>query len=188
MSRAIAMLIMLISIISCSSYLQNDTPYVASAYSDNPFNSKNRYYPVEPPETGEPAMHAVQNSRLEAVMHQINNLVYDQLNNEIKLSREGEIKTAQIADIANQLANSEKFIVEILPSLKLKPDEASAFLALAGKLRAGALHLEELANQKQLQTIPATLDTITSTCISCHALFRKKPSLLEKCKDPKYTC
>lgn len=182
------LLIMLINMVSCSSYLQNDTPHVASAYSNNPSNSKHRSHPVEPPETGEPAMHAVQNSRLEVVMHQINNLVYDQLNNEIKLNREGEIKTAEIADIAGQLADSEKSIVEILPSLKLKPDEASAFLALAGKLRTGALHLEELANQNQLQTIPATLDTITSTCISCHALFRKKPSLLEKCKDPKYTC
>jgi len=133
-------------------------------------------------------MHAIQNNRLQQVMQQINELVYAQLSSEINLGEQRELKTAEIARIANELAASEKSIVETLPSLNLKPDEQTTFLALADKLRVSAEHMQDLASENQLREIPATLDTITNTCISCHVLFRKSRSLLEKCKDPRYTC
>lgn len=174
MHRTAAILIMLIAMLSCSSESKRDTPAAA--------------VPAGPPETGEPAMHAVQNDRLQSVMRQINNLVYGQLGNEINLSRERQTKSAEIAKIAGELAQSQKAIIETLPSLKLKPEEESAFIALAEKLRNGAERLGESADQNQLQSVPAQLDNITNTCISCHTLFRKSRNLLEKCKDPKYTC
>jgi hypothetical protein len=133
-------------------------------------------------------MHAIQNNRLQQVMKQINDLVYSQLSNEINLGPQRQLKTAEIARIAGELAASEKNIIETMPSLDLKPDEKVTFTALAEKLRINALQMASLAEQNQLQAIPATLDTITTTCISCHVLFRKSRSLLEKCKDPRYTC
>jgi hypothetical protein len=133
-------------------------------------------------------MHAIQNNRLQQVIKQINDLVYSQLSNEINLGPQRQLKTAEIARIAGELAASEKNIIETMPSLDLKPDEKVTFTALAEKLRINALQMASLAEQNQLQAIPATLDTITTTCISCHVLFRKSRSLLEKCKDPRYTC
>lgn len=133
-------------------------------------------------------MHAIQNNRLQQVMKQINDLVYSQLSNEINLSQQRQLKAAEIARIAGELAASEKDILETMPSLDLKPDEKVTFTALSEKLRINALQMANLAEQNQLQAIPASLDTITNTCISCHVLFRKSRSLLEKCKDPRYTC
>jgi hypothetical protein len=104
------------------------------------------------------------------------------------LGPQRQLKTAEIARIAGELAASEKNIIETMPSLDLKADEKVTFTALAEKLRINALQMANLAEQNQLQAIPATLDTITTTCISCHVLFRKSRSLLEKCKDPRYTC
>ncbi len=187
MSRSVVILIALFSMISCSAESKLETAGV-QVFSDKASPSKQKSASVEPPETGEPAMHAVQNSRLQDVMHQINALVYDQLSSEINLSKERQIKTKEIARIANELARSEKSIIETLPTLTLKPDEQTAFVALAEKLRTSAVQMEELAKQNHLQGIPATLETITNTCISCHVLFRKSRSLLEKCKDPRYTC
>ncbi|MGZ5000473.1 MAG: hypothetical protein ACXV7F_09245 [Methylomonas sp.] len=187
MSRIVIIFMTLFSMIACSTESTLETPAVkVSSENSASFGQKTR--PTEPPETGEPAMHAIQNSRLQAVMHQINTLVYDQLNNEINWNKERQLKAKEVARIANELAMSEKSITEALPALKLKPDEEAAFVALAEKLRTNAVQMEQLASQNQLQRLPETLETITDTCISCHVLFRKSRGLLEKCKDPRYTC
>lgn len=142
----------------------------------------------ELPETGKPAMHAVQNNRLQAIMKQLNSLIYDQLGSEMDLTVKRRMQTEEIARIASELANSEKAIVETLPALNLKTGEEATFKALAEKLRSGALDLQQFAKDDQLQAIPEAVETLTNTCISCHVLFRKSRSLLEKCKDPRYTC
>ena len=185
MQRIPFILTILFSAVSCSSDSKLETvqPTATSVITTTASQKS-----IEPPETGEPAMHAIQNNRLQQVMKQINDLVYSQLSNEINLGSQRQLKTAEIARIAGELAASEKDIIETMPSLDLKPDEKVTFTALAEKLRINALQMANLAEQNQLQAIPATLDTITTTCISCHVLFRKSRSLLEKCKDPRYTC
>lgn len=187
MNRIIIISIIFFNAVSCSSDSKLEPAVAQQSADTHPVLSKSNIPPA-PPETGEPAMHAIQNNRLQHVMQQINELVYTQLSGEINLGEQRELKTAEIARIANELAASEKSIVETLPSLNLKPDEQTTFLALADKLRVSAVHMQDLAGQNQLREIPATLDTITNTCISCHVLFRKSRSLLEKCKDPRYTC
>lgn len=141
-----------------------------------------------PAETGEPALHAVKNDRLQQIMRQINDLVYAQLSSEINLGQQRQLKTEEIAKTAAELAASEQAMVSTLPSLGLKADEQTTFLALAEELRINAADMQDLANRNQIQAIPARLETITNTCTSCHVLFRKSRSLLEKCKDPRYTC
>ncbi|MDT4288470.1 hypothetical protein RO575_02770 [Methylomonas sp. MO1] len=187
MTRIIIIFIIFFNVTSCSSDSRFEPSVTRQSSDTRPAVTKSSKT-LEPPETGEPAMHAIQNNRLQQVMQQINELVYAQLSSEINLGEQRELKTAEIARIANELAASEKSIVETLPSLNLKPDEQTTFLALADKLRMSAAHMQDLAGQNQLREIPATLDTITNTCISCHVLFRKSRSLLEKCKDPRYTC
>ena len=142
----------------------------------------------EPPETGEPAMHAIHNTQLQQVMHQINDLVYAQLNGELNLSSQRQLKAVEVARIAGELADSEKDILDTMPSLNLKTAEVSTFVALAEKLRLSALQMQPSAKQEQWQAISGHIETITNTCTSCHVLFRKSRSLLEKCKDPRYTC
>ena len=185
MQRISFILIILLSLVSCSSDSKLETIQSTTATTTPPVTGLKS---IAPPETGEPAMHAIQNNRLQQVMKQINDLVYSQLSNEINLSQQRQLKAAEIARIAGELAASEKDILETMPSLDLKPDEKVTFTALSEKLRVNALQMANLAEQNQLQAIPASLDTITNTCISCHVLFRKSRSLLEKCKDPRYTC
>lgn len=187
MPRKLIILMTLFGLVACSSESKLDAP-VATASSDNSSPAVPNSLSAGPPETGEPALHAVQNNRLQAVMHELNTLVYGRLSNEINWSKERAIKSEEISKIANELIASEKSIKDALPSLNLKSDEATAFVAVAGKLRSGATQLAELASQNQLQRLPETLEMITDTCISCHVLFRKSRSLIEKCKDPRYTC
>ncbi|CAD6878371.1 hypothetical protein [Methylomonas albis] len=187
MSRIIIFFMIIFNLMACSTESRLEPEVAQQPSGTRPVLTKSAKIP-EPPETGEPAMHAIQNNHLQQVMQQINELVYAQLSSEINLGEQRELKSAEIARIAQELAASEKSIVQTLPTLNLKQDEQTTFLALADKLRVSAVQMQDLADQNQLRAIPATLDTITNTCISCHVLFRKSRSLLEKCKDPRYTC
>ncbi|MDP2202456.1 MAG: hypothetical protein Q8K07_10590 [Methylicorpusculum sp.] len=187
MIRLLIIFMIFPTIMSCSTESRIETPAAQLSSDPTPASKKNAHV-TEPPDTGEPAMHAVQNNRLQQVMQQINSLVYAQLSSEISLGQERQIKTEEIARIAGELAASEKSMIETMPSLNLKPNEEATFIALAEKLRLSAVQMETLARQHQLQGIPETLDNITNTCTSCHVLFRKSRSLLEKCRDPRYTC
>ena len=187
MYRTLLIFVMFSMVTSCSTESKLETPNRPPSAKAEPA-SENKSQAMRPPETGEPAMHAIQNNRLQEVMNQINTLVYSQMYSEINLSEERQLKTQEIARIAQELASSESAIIDTMPTLKLKPGEQATFAALAEKLRTSAVQMETLASQNQLQRIPATLEAITSTCTACHALFRKSRSLLEKCKDPRYTC
>ena len=141
-----------------------------------------------PPDTGEPAMHAVHNTRLKRVMSEINSLVYEQMQNEVDLSQERALKTREIAKIAHELTKAKQAILKTVPSLTLTPEEVNTFTAIAEKLDTNARQMEAVANKNQLADIPAQMQAITSTCNSCHSLFRKTPNILERCRDPRHTC
>lgn len=138
--------------------------------------------------TGEPAIHAVQNTRLKEIMKELNALTYTQMLGEIDTSKPNQIRTKEIARIAGQLAANQKAVIATLPSLDLNPSEQSTFISLVHKLSSSAEQMQTLANQNNVQALPAAMDAVASTCTSCHTLFRKTPSILERCKDPKSTC
>ena len=185
--RVILSVMMLVHLISCSTESGHQAPVAISAsHQSSELEQKTRL--LAPPDTGEPALHAIQNNHLQQIMRQINSLVYTELNNEINAHDERKIKAQEIARIASELASSETSILETMPFLDLNSTEKVAFVALATKLRTEALQLEELARQNKLHKIPETLDSLSNTCTSCHSLFRKSRSLLDQCKDPGYTC
>ncbi len=143
---------------------------------------------INPPDTGEPLMHAVKNEQLQKIMKQLNNLVYTQMTSDIDLNELRKTKTTELAQVARELAQNEQEILRTLPDLDLSEEEKVLFTSLEKKLHRNALKMEQLAVANNLTEIPGTLDVITSTCISCHSLFRKQRSLIEKCRDPNYTC
>jgi len=55
----------------------------------------------------------------------------------------------------------------------LTTQEQGTFLALANKLNQQTHDLREQASQNHIDTIDQSLHQINTTCISCHALFRK---------------
>ncbi|MGR9051633.1 MAG: hypothetical protein ACU84J_03210 [Gammaproteobacteria bacterium] len=187
--RRVAIFVMLFSCtLSCSTDSRTGGLSTQGAKIERPDEPIRIGEPATSPDTGEPALHAIQDERLRQVMKQIDSLVYAQMLGKVDLSRERKLKTEEIAGIARALADNEKAVIATLPSLHLNADETSVFSALADKLRDGALAMETLAEQDRWQDLPAVMTSITSTCTACHALFRKTRSLMEKCKDPQYTC
>lgn len=125
------------------------------------------------PDTGQPALHAVSDTRLRELMDQMNSLMFERFLTEPDIDRERRIYAQKIADAADKLGSTVDAILARLPALNLKPDEQVTFRALAGKLREQADALNTQARLNHIDSIEPMLDQMTATCSSCHTLFRK---------------
>jgi cytochrome c556 len=124
------------------------------------------------PKTGQPALHAVQNARLDELMIEMNSLMFDRMRTELDIDRERRRRAGQIADTAEAMSRTIESVLATLPALNLTPGEQDTFAALANKLRGQAMQLEEQARRNYVDAIPQTLDQMTLTCTACHQLFR----------------
>ena len=125
------------------------------------------------PDTGKPALHAINDARLRELMDQMNSLVFERFMAEPDIDRERRQYALKIADAANELGSTVGSILSRLPALNLNPDEQTAFRALAVKLREQADTLKLQAKLNHIDAIEPTLNQTAATCSSCHALFRK---------------
>ncbi len=120
-----------------------------------------------------PALHSIQDQRLRELMAEMNSLIMSEkemtdLQRDAR-RREYNLKMAKTAEAMGRTVDA---IIANLPGLKLSPTEQATFLALADKLRGGALELKDLAGNNRSDAIPAELERIETTCKSCHRLFR----------------
>ena len=126
------------------------------------------------PDTGRPALHAVTDARLRQLMNQMNSLMFDRFSTQIELDNERRAYALRMAKDANTLSRTTDHIRSRLPELHLNDSEQATFIALANKLHDQAKILEFQASHNQIDAIPPTIDQITGTCSSCHALFRSR--------------
>lgn len=125
------------------------------------------------PDTGEPALHALNDSRLRELMDRMNNVMFDRFKTQPELDKERDIYARKMAATATELSSAVDTILTRMPALNLAEGEQTAFRGLAKKLRDEANTLRHQTDHRQFDAIPATLDLITLTCSSCHELFRK---------------
>ena len=143
---------------------------------------------LSPPETGQPALHAIRDKQLDEVMLQINALVYGQMRNELESAHEKKHRSKEIVKIAHEITKAVDSLSAAMPRLNLLPNEKVTFSALADKLKSDASQIEDEAKREDLQGVSARVQNIMSTCTSCHSLFRNHQNLLDRCRDPKNTC
>ncbi|TAN49430.1 MAG: hypothetical protein EPN21_11890 [Methylococcaceae bacterium] len=124
-------------------------------------------------ETGVPALHAVHDEQLRELMSRMNSLLQERFMTEPELDVERRRHARHIAATAQNLSQTIDAILTTLPTLQLSAGEQTAFLALANKLREQSQNLQDQAGQNRMDAIPGTLEQISTTCTSCHALFRK---------------
>lgn len=124
------------------------------------------------PETGRPALHAVQNERLHDLMDEINSLMFERMRTQLDIDRERRRRAGEIAEVARAMSERAGEMLSTLPELKLSPEEQTTFAALAKKLRAQSMQLEEEASSNYIDAIPQSIERMSLTCTACHELFR----------------
>ncbi len=124
-------------------------------------------------ETGQPALHAVHDNQLHELMDRMNSLMQERFLTEPELDVERRKYAQRIFKTAQNLSQTLDAILTASTKLKLSNVEETTFQALAQKLRKQVQELQKQAEQNRMEAIPGTLEQMNSTCISCHALFRK---------------
>lgn len=124
-------------------------------------------------DTGEPALHAVSDTRLRELMNRMNGLMFERFVAEPDRDRQTQRDTREIAQTADSLGKSIDGIVARMPALGLSESEQTAFRALADKLRAQAGQLRQQAINHELEGLSTSLAQINATCTACHGLFRQ---------------
>jgi hypothetical protein len=124
-------------------------------------------------DTGQPALHAVSDTRLRELMNRMNSLMFERFVAEPDRDRQAQQDTRDIAQAAESLGKSIDGILARLPSLGLSESEQVTFRALADKLRSQAGELRQQAVNHQLEDLSANLAQIHATCTTCHGLFRQ---------------
>ncbi|MEN8259511.1 MAG: cytochrome c [Pseudomonadota bacterium] len=127
-------------------------------------------------ETGPPALHAVHNDRLRALMRRMNALLLERWHTELDIDEKRRRQTREIADVAEALQETVSDILATLPELSLEKSEQDLFRKLAGRLKSQAATLREQAAHNYVDAIPDSLDRITTTCNACHNAFRQLPA------------
>jgi hypothetical protein len=120
-------------------------------------------------ETGSPALHAVENTRLRELMGNMS-----QLREQSDYSHPLELKQDRDAceAVAKSLADSATKLPELAGTLKLDEAETKSYLSLAAKLRQQALKYAEVAQKGTFQELNQSMDQMMTTCNACHSLFR----------------
>jgi len=118
------------------------------------------------------SLHAIYDARLRDSMREINNLMFERMLTELEIDQERRQKSAQIGRLADEMGRAVDYIIDSLPRLPLDENEKIKFLTLADQLRNQVKMLRKQADHNYIDTIPDTLEHITTTCVTCHQLFR----------------
>ncbi len=124
-------------------------------------------------ETGQPALHAIQDKQLRELMARMDALMQERFMTEPELDAERRKYAQRIAENAQTLSQTVDNILARMPSLQLSTDEQHTFQALAQKLAEQSRLLQDQAKSNQIDAVSNSLHQINTTCTSCHALFRK---------------
>ena len=159
MNRSILLILSSLTLISCA-----DSPSRTASH-----------------ETQNPALHVIHNNKLHELMAHLNELMgrmsvlsQERFLTEPELDAEYRKYAKQISNASENLLQTLDAVPMTLPSLNLSATEQTTFLALVSKLREQVQTLQTQTKQNHPHVISDSLTQISTTCASCHALFRKQ--------------
>jgi cytochrome c556 len=126
-------------------------------------------------EFDKPALHAVQSARLQGLMKQLNDLMFERMLTEVELDVKRRQRTRQIAEVAAAMQRSVQDIPKALPTLSLNAKERETFLSLSARLENQVTLLKQEAELNYVDAIRPRVERIVSICNACHQAFRKFP-------------
>jgi len=120
--------------------------------------------------TGEPSHHAVQNSRLRALMADL-----DELANKGDYGRPLELKQKhnESLDVAVELAASAGKLSSMMDKLGLSETERQIYLSTSADLLKHTLQYGDGCKNENYDEMHRSLELMKTTCNACHDAFRK---------------
>lgn len=120
----------------------------------------------------EAAVHGVHGERLSEQMRGLDRLARDRLPRSLDVSALREHRVAEVARVANAIADSAAGIPGAAGELGLDTEERAEFAALAVTLERGARGLAADARGLGGDALDARARELEATCEACHVRFR----------------
>ncbi len=119
-----------------------------------------------------PAVHAVENDRLEQLMRDLRRLTPDRLPPNLDVASERKRRFRELAEAADAMATLAGQMPALADELDLTPAAHGTFIALADRLQKDALQIRLHASEQDARGARAALQDSSTTCAACHDLFR----------------
>lgn len=122
---------------------------------------------------GSATLHAIHSEKLKGVMSDISGVAFNRLPQELgNPHNSGSPDLRKVAAAAGALNRAASRIPAAVNSVSLEPAEEQVFLTLARRLKTQTSQLESQARSGDLSNVRLTMRQMSSTCNSCHTLFR----------------
>ncbi len=133
--------------------------------------SASRHYEDRLLDTGEPALHAVHNDRLQEIMGDLDRLAAQSDGYDTPL--EFNQKHNESLKVAEALVASAGRLPDLMMQLDLDEAEQRIYLSWARRLHGHAERYRAFSERRNLDEMSRTLEQMTATCNACHSTFRK---------------
>jgi cytochrome c556 len=132
--------------------------------------SQDRYYQTRLANTGEPAMHGVNNDRLRELMGDI-----DRLSKQGDYAYPLELRQRQneSIEVSAAMERSVAELPRVADKLQLTDAERETFLKMAAKLEKQVKQFNQASQNRNLDEMRTAMDLMMVTCNSCHSAFRQ---------------
>ena len=107
-------------------------------------------------------------------MHELNDLMFERMLNEVQIDRQRKYRAEEIVRVADELIKTVRFIPNALPDLALAEKEKIEFLRLSEKLKQQIKLLKYDAELNHVDVLSERTNQIIETCNACHQVFRAK--------------
>jgi len=119
-----------------------------------------------------PALHSIQSAQLKVLMRQLDDLMFERMQNEVQLDRQRRYRTKDIVKVAEKLLETIGYIPNALQNLSLDSSEQTNFLKLSEQLKQQVTLLKQQASKNYVDAIPKRANQIIETCNACHCIFK----------------
>ena len=124
-----------------------------------------------------PARHAVHSDQLRGHMADLGRFTYKSMPQEIDPEEHRQQTLREAATAAGRIAETARYIPDVLANVRLDENNKQYFISLATKLEVQAADLSRKASSGSSEGVTQSLSRVQATCDACHTAFRVMPAV-----------
>lgn len=124
------------------------------------------------PRTGPPVMHAIYAKELRQEMRDLDAQASQQVYLRVYTSGPPVVDMQDVAVAADKIVQSASKLPQAVANVQMEPKEREIYLSLAQRMHDQAVALKHEADANNLKGAQATMNNLTTTCNTCHTMFR----------------
>ncbi len=124
------------------------------------------------PRTGPPVLHAVYAKELRQAMRDLDAQASQQVYLRVYTGGPPVVDMQDVSGVADKMAQVAAKLPQAVANVQMEPKDREIYVSLAQRLHDQAVALKHEADANNLKGAQATMNNLTTTCNTCHTMFR----------------